>query len=166
MAAKVCAFTGHRPGKLPWGYNENDPRCLALKGRLYDVVDTICASGIDRFLCGMANGCDLYFAETVLLLQEQYPHIRLEAAVPCPGQSSRWSERDRARYESILARCGKVTVISPAYTRSCMMERNRFMVEQCDILLACFDEQKGGTLSTLHMALKQDKEVIILPVSE
>ena len=23
-----CCFTGHRPGKLPWRYNEFDPRCL------------------------------------------------------------------------------------------------------------------------------------------
>ena len=29
-----CCFTGHRPDKLPWGENESDPRCLALKRRL------------------------------------------------------------------------------------------------------------------------------------
>ena len=26
-----CCFTGHRPGKLPWGADENDPRCHDLK---------------------------------------------------------------------------------------------------------------------------------------
>ena len=27
----TCCFSGHRPDKLPWGLNERDPRCAALK---------------------------------------------------------------------------------------------------------------------------------------
>ena len=30
---KTCSFTGHRPEKLPWRDNEEDPRCLELKAR-------------------------------------------------------------------------------------------------------------------------------------
>ena len=164
MAAKVCAFTGHRAKKLPWGFNESDPRCLALKAKLYGVTETLCETGVDRFICGMANGCDLYFAETVLMLQAHFPDIALEAAVPYPGQAERWSDREKQRYHDILSRCAAVTVVAPAYTRACMMERNRLMVELCDVLLACYDEGTGGTLSTLRMAIREDKEVIIVPV--
>lgn len=39
------------------------------------------------------------------------------------------------------------------------------MVEQCHILLACYDQGQGGTLATIHMAMKADKEIIILPIS-
>ena len=28
---KTCCFTGHRPAKLPWGSDESDERCQALK---------------------------------------------------------------------------------------------------------------------------------------
>ena len=31
MKEKTCAFTGHRPQKLPFGFNEADERCTALK---------------------------------------------------------------------------------------------------------------------------------------
>ena len=34
-----CCFSGYRPGKLPWGNDENDPRCRALKVRLRDVME-------------------------------------------------------------------------------------------------------------------------------
>ena len=30
----ICAFTGHRPQRFPWGGNEEDPRCAALKALL------------------------------------------------------------------------------------------------------------------------------------
>lgn len=28
---KTCAFTGHRPQNLPFGFNEEDERCVDLK---------------------------------------------------------------------------------------------------------------------------------------
>ena len=34
----TCCFTGHRPEKLPWGSDESDPRCTALKKKLSDAV--------------------------------------------------------------------------------------------------------------------------------
>ena len=164
MSGKTCAFTGHRAAKLPWRFNENDSRCLALKARLYDVLETLCESGVEHCICGMANGCDLYFAEAVLLLQQRFPALTLEAAVPYAGQSERWFAGEKRRYEHILSRCSHVEVISEVYTRSCMMKRNRYMVDRCDLLLGCYDGQEGGTLSTLRYAMKQGKEVIVIPV--
>ena len=35
-----CAFTGHRPGKLPWGEDESDLRCIALKAKLRAAVES------------------------------------------------------------------------------------------------------------------------------
>ena len=61
-----CAFTGHRPGKLPWGEDESDLRCIALKAKLRAAVESAIHEGMEHFICGMAEGCDLYFAETVL----------------------------------------------------------------------------------------------------
>ena len=68
-----CCFTGHRPGKLPWGCHEQDPRCLHLKKRIADAVETAYEQGFRHFLCGMAQGCDLYFCECVLGLRERLP---------------------------------------------------------------------------------------------
>ena len=91
----TCCFSGHRPAKLPWGENEQDPRCAALKLELSARLEGILELGYRHFLCGMAAGCDLYFAEAVLALREWYPDLVLEAAVPCDGQADGWSAVQR-----------------------------------------------------------------------
>ena len=49
-----CAFTGHRPGKLPWGEDESDLRCIALKAKLRAAVESAIHEGMEHFICGMA----------------------------------------------------------------------------------------------------------------
>ena len=101
----TCCFTGHRPQKLPWGENENDPACVALKEKLYDVCAALYESGIRHYICGMAAGCDTYFCEAVLRLREEHDGITLEAALPCEGQASSWSSASRLRYLNLVAQC-------------------------------------------------------------
>ena len=94
--ALTCCFTGHRPMKLPWGMNEDDPRCLKLKAELAARLEGLYELGFRRFLCGMAVGCDMYFAEAVLALREQHADVRLEAVIPFGDQPGRWNENSAA----------------------------------------------------------------------
>lgn len=96
-----CCFTGHRPAKLPWGYNERDPRCVRLKERIADAVLLAYQEGYRHFLCGMAQGCDLYFCEAVLALRERYQEVTVEAAIPCPTQADAWPEAERGSLPGI-----------------------------------------------------------------
>lgn len=134
-----CAFTGHRPGKLPWGEDESDLRCIALKAKLRAAVESAIHEGMEHFICGMAEGCDLYFAETVLALKSTYPHITLEAAIPCPSQADGWGEAQKSRYRDILARCDYETMVQQSYTPGCMQRRNRYMVDHASLLIAVND---------------------------
>ena len=93
MGEPTCTFTGHRAEKLPWGYNENDPRCRRLKRTLYDTLEAVYESGFHRFICGMAEGCDLYFCEAVLALREDHPDIRLKPLSRSPGRRSTGARR-------------------------------------------------------------------------
>ena len=151
--AQTCCFTGHRPMKLPWGMNEDDPRCLMLKAELAARLEGLYALGFRRFLCGMAIGCDMYFAEAVLALREQYPDV---------DQPGRWNERQRRRYNSLIDRADRVTVLQTVYTSDCMMRRNRWMVERSSVLLACYDGRPGGTMNTILCAERSGLRVILI----
>ena len=68
--SKTCAFTGNRPQKLPWGEDESDYRCIAVKNRIREEVLAAIERGYDTFICGMALGGDTYFAEEVLEIKK------------------------------------------------------------------------------------------------
>lgn len=53
MVERCCAFTGHRPKKFPWGYDETDVRCVALKRTLSGQIATLVDAGYTDFLSGM-----------------------------------------------------------------------------------------------------------------
>ena len=164
MREKSCCFTGHRPTKLPWGANENDPRCAALKEELYCRLLGTYEAGYTHFICGMAIGCDMFFAEAVLRLQEIHPEVTLEAAVPCGSQPERWTKALRERYNRLLDSCSKVTVLQLSYTPDCMQKRNQYMVDNSSLLLACFDGRPGGTMSTILYAQRQGLKTIIIDI--
>ena len=66
-----CAFTGHRPQKLPWQFNETNPNCLKLKQILNQQISQLVANGFTDFLSGMAQGTDTWAAEAVLHLRKK-----------------------------------------------------------------------------------------------
>lgn len=160
----TCCFTGHRINKLPWVANEKDPRCVELKEKLFAVTEAVYLSGCTRFICGMANGCDMYFCETVIKLREAHPEIYLEAAVPFPGQPDRWSEPLRKRYRQLLDKCDKVSVLQHTHTPDCMMRRNKYMVDNSGVLIACYDGTPGGTQNTILYAMREKIEIVQLPL--
>lgn len=160
-----CSFTGHRPEKLPWGEDEQDPRCLDLKRRLEEAVEEAYGAGCRHFLCGMARGADFYFCEAVLALRERYPEVTLEAVIPCEEQAARWSERDRDRYFALVEACDGETLVQRRYDRSCMLRRNRYLVDHAARLIAVYDGMLGGTMYTISYAMKQGLALNILYIS-
>ena len=162
----TCCFTGHRPGKLPWGYDESDSRCQALKQKIADAVDSAYQTGYRHFICGMAQGCDFYFAEAVLSLRRARPDVTLEAAVPCPEQSGTWPRRDQARYRRILEACDFETLVQDHYSPGCMQRRNRYMVDHSALIIAVYDGLPGGTRQTLEYAIRQKVDFVDIQPEE
>ncbi len=160
----TCCFTGHRASKLPWGRDETDPRCLELKKQIYDAVESVYYSGVRHYICGMANGCDLYFGEAVMALKRKFRDITLEAAIPYAGQADHWAPEDRSRWQQICDASTYVTVVSNSYNRYCMQQRNQYMVDNAGVLIAAYNGSPGGTLNTMLYAIRTQREVIQISI--
>mgnify|MGYP002508425133 CR=1 FL=1 len=83
-----------------------------LKRKIRDAVESAYDGGMRHFICGMARGCDFYFAEAVLTLRREKGDVTLEAAIPCAAQSGGWPEADQVRWRSLLAQCDLETLSS------------------------------------------------------
>lgn len=163
---ETCCFTGHRPDKLPWGADEEDPRCRRLKKKLRERLEAAYGRGMRHFICGMARGTDLYFGEAVLELKNAHPEVTLEAAIPCESQPEGWPEDEKKRYRALLDRCDFETMVQRRFDRNCMMRRNRYMVDRSALVLSVFDGVAGGTRNTLAYAMGQQVPVDLIPLGE
>jgi uncharacterized phage-like protein YoqJ len=138
-----------------------------LKRRLDKALGRAYDRGYRHFVCGMARGCDLYFAEAVLALREKRPGVTLEGARPCETQADAWPEDERRRYQAILDQCDFETLVQHHYDRFCMMRRNRYLVDRTARMIAVYDGMpKGGTAQTLSYALRKGLEIDILKPEE
>ena len=158
----VC-FTGHRPQKLPWGFNEKDERCQKMRIKAIIEIEDAVQKGYHTFYCGMALGFDMICAEIVLELKKKYPHIKLIGALPCRNQTERWTDQKQIdRYNYLITQLDDIRCIYDIYEDGCLLERNRFMINNSSLVIALFNGLSGGTKSTIGYAKKQGKEIIII----
>lgn len=163
MIERCCAFTGHRPRKFPWGYDETDARCVALKQELAAQISKLVKAGYTDFFSGMAEGTDIWTALAVLALKKENPALKLHCVLPCEGQPDGWSVSARNLYFSILEQADEVVYVSREYSRDCMLRRNRYLVDHAACLLAVYNgECRGGTAMTVRYARKMGREMTIL----
>lgn len=163
MLDSSCAFTGHRPHKFPWRYNEAESRCLALKAALTEQIIRLVDAGITDFYSGGADGVDCWASLIVLELRKRNPALRLHMLLPHEGQADKWSDSAQERYHLILKQADSIEYVSHAYYDGCMLDRNHRLVEAAETLLAVYNgERRGGTAATVRYARKLDRRIIIL----
>ena len=139
-----CAFTGHRD--LQADFSEK-----TLKKEIKRLIEL----GVTTFYTGMAVGFDLIAAELVLSFKKKYG-LKLVCCIPFYGQESRFSDRDKKRYSNILKKADEQIVFYQHYTKDCMFKRNRYMVDNADVLITYCKRDTGGTAYTVRY-FKQKK---------
>ncbi len=126
-----------------------------LQRLLREKIARMSAEGVGGFLCGGAMGFDTLAAEAVLAERIRVPHLTLTLALPCREQSEHWPLWAKREYDRIREAADEVIYISETYTRFCMMQRNRFLVDHADRLVCYLTSEKGGTAATVRYALQQ-----------
>ncbi|MDL2317943.1 DUF1273 domain-containing protein [Eubacteriales bacterium OttesenSCG-928-A19] len=162
------AFTGHRPESLPFGDNEQSEAFLQLKRLLLEEIKYWAHQGYTTFYEGAARGMDIVFGEQVLLAKEQgHPGVKLVSVVPFEEQAARWNEAWRERYFALMKNSDDEVLISAHYTKECFHQRNRYMVDHSDVLIAVYDGlDSGGTAYTVQYAMEKGKTIIIFDPSK
>lgn len=147
----IYAGTGHRPNKIG-GYT---PEAVNLLNMFAEEILKNVLPTPTKIISGMALGWDQALARAAVVLD-----IPFIAAVPFNGQESAWPYTSRLYYKNLLAKASKIHVVCPGgYSAWKMQERNKWMVDNCNILLALWDGSTGGTKNCVDYAQSMYKPI-------
>ncbi len=167
IAEKSVCFTGYRSTKFPFPFKASDKSYIEVEKKLAYNIEECIKSGHTTFLNGACEGYDILAAEIVLMFKKVYkePSIRLICTVPFSGQEKNWSEDWQSRYNSILERADEVITLHQEYQSGAYYERNRYIVDNSNVIICYYDGQSGGTKYTLDYNSKT-KQIRVINLAE
>ena len=158
----TCCFTGPRPTHLPMNGNEFSEEIIALKVNLRKAVLEAYEEGFRFFMNGMAEGFDLFAAETVEELKPSCPGMALVAVLPYSGVEKRHSAAVTKRISNILANADMIFSLEEKYVKGCELRRNIYMVEHSCRIIAYYNGLSGGTAHCWNCAVQNGIERVNL----
>lgn len=137
----ICAFFGHRE---IWA-DISEP--------LEQAVRSSIADGVTEFWVGGYGAFDAQAAECVRRLKREYPAITLHLIVAyLPAKKDTFDDL----YDSIVYPEG----LEFGPQRFAITKRNRWIVENCDMVIAYVRSTYGGAYTALQLARRKERHII------
>ena len=136
---KTCAIIGSSPLCFPWGFDEEDEGCAALKLLLLNRITRLRSGGCTRFAVSMDCGAGLYAAELIHGLKGSGEELETTCYVPYEGQATKWTPELRERYFNALAACTEVVNVACEKTVGCEFQAHLEAMSEADTVIAVYD---------------------------
>jgi uncharacterized phage-like protein YoqJ len=137
---KTVVVTGHKKHEIGL-WNEKHSAFPYLKTAYKQKMVQVIEEGAEWFLSSGAQGLELYAAEWVLQLKEDYPQVKLAMLLPYYGQEQNWKEEAKEQYQQVLSHADYINYISKReYSHPWQLsQKNRYLIEQSDGLITFFN---------------------------
>lgn len=147
----IVAFTGHRPNKIG-GYKIPNPIYDHIASEIKKALKEI---NPERAISGMALGVDQWAAE--ICVELGIPFI---VAIPFVGQESIWPQDSQDKYRRLLDKAEETKIICEGgYAAKKMQIRNKWMIDNCDVLIAVWNGTNGGTGNAVKYAQEINRKI-------
>ena len=135
---KSCAIIGCSPMCFPWGFDEEDEGCAALKLLMLNQITKYRSESYTRFAVSMDCGVGLYAAEILHGLKESDEELETICYVPCEEQATKWTPELRDRYFNALAVCTEVVNVAYEKTVGCEFKAHLEAIKDSDTVIAVY----------------------------
>ena len=159
---KTCAIIGCSPMCFPWGFDEEDEGCAALKLILINQISKLRAEGCTRFAISMDCGVGLTAAEILHGLKEQDDALEMICYVPYEEQATKWTPELRDRYFNALAACMEVVNVAYEKTVGCEFKAYLEAINEADTVIVVYDPDDprcGREAAAVAVAKMLDRQV-------
>ena len=162
MKKLSVAFAGHRASKLP--YNNTSKEHERLEKILKAEIVKLIRLGVSEFYVGGQTGIDTLAALLVMNIKEEFgTTANLNLVMPYKGMENSFTVLQKENYEWIKQSARTVTYLNEKYTPECYRQRNRYMIDKSDYLIAVSTgDERSGTQMTINMAKKKGIEIRII----
>ena len=158
---KTCAIIGCTPLCFPWGFDEEDEGCAALKLILMNRISKLRGEGCTRFAVSMDCGVGLYAAEILHGLKESDGELEIVCHVPYEEQATKWTPELRDRYFNALVACTEVVNVAFEKTVGCEFKAHLEAMKEAGTVIAVYDpddplcEREAAAVAVAEMLNKQ-----------
>ena len=134
-----CAVIGQPPVRFPWGFDEEDAGCNALKLALAQKIMELRQQGVTRFAVVADCGIGLYAGEIVNVLRQSDNELMLFVVTPHEEQAAKWAPYLRERYFKLMEDCTIMEAASLRRTPDCEYDAYCKIIDYSDMVLAVYD---------------------------
>ena len=158
---KTCAIIGCSPMCFPWGFDEEDERCAALKLILINQITKLRVEGYTRFTVSMDCGAGLYATEILHGLKDSDEDLETICYVPYKEQTTKWTSELRDRYFNALAACAEVINVAFEKTVGCEFKAHLEAMKEAETVIAVYDpdnprcEREAAAVTVAELLNKQ-----------
>lgn len=160
-----CAIVGCSPMCFPWGFDEEDEGCAALKLLLLNQITKYRSEGCIRFAVSMDCGVGLYAAEIIRGLKESDGELESVCYVPYEEQATKWTPDLRDRYFNALAESTEVVNVSIEKTVGCEFKAYLEAINEADTVIVVYDPgdpRCGREAAAAAVAEMLNKQILTL----
>ena len=156
-----CSIMGCSPMCFPWGFDEEDEGCAALKLLLLNQITRYRSEGCTRFHVSIDCGVGLYTAEIIRGLKETDRELEAICYVPYEEQATKWTPELRERYFNALAECTEVVNVAFEKTVCCEFKAHLEAMKEANTVIAIYDpdnplcEREAAAVAVAEMLNKQ-----------
>lgn len=156
---KTIAVSGYKAHELGI-FDHKHKGIYFIKKALEQRLRSFAEEGLEWVIISGQLGVELWAAEVVYSLKEDFPDLQLAVLTPFLKQEEKWQESTRDYYLGILNQADFVDSItkrpydSPAQLRL----KNEFIISKADGLLLLYDEEKLGS-PTYYLEIAKKRQI-------
>jgi len=135
----ACTFTGPKPTRFKFKYNEAYKLCKKIKKSMLTQMKRLYnEKGVRRFYITSAIGVHMWAGELALQLKSQpgYEDIELATVLPFPDYNTQWDIKSRKRMETLIRCCVECITLGKSASQENYVLTNRYLVDHSQFLIA------------------------------
>ncbi|MFB7140859.1 DUF1273 domain-containing protein [Gottfriedia sp. NPDC056225] len=161
---KILLISGYKSFELGIFSNKHDAVKYikkAIKNKILLFIDEL-----EWIIISGQMGTELWAAEVVFEIQDDYPHLKLGIFTPYEDQEKKWNETNQEYYNEILIGADHVDSISrkPYESPLQLKAKNEFLVSKSDGCILFYDNEKEGSPKYLYDLANKKNELFNYPI--